>query len=99
MIVMCPARIPGSCGRARILAWAPSKEVLVRNNIGFLGPGLQIEVTNRLCIGHVPTHKSNSVAVIDTSVDQVIAVIPEVCEILCDEWTGVSCPSGLGYIE
>src|SRR6267154_655104 len=28
------------------------------------------------CYVYVPTHKSNSVAVIDTSVDQVIAVIP-----------------------
>ncbi len=28
------------------------------------------------CTVYVPTHKSNSVAVIDTSVDQVIAVIP-----------------------
>src|SRR6266852_2102183 len=101
MIVRHEWRTSWSCGISRIPTWAPSKEVLMRNNIGwFLGPRTQNRGNKSTlhwvlrclalpllaalwCVpaaaqykAYVATHKSNSVAVIDTALNQVVAIVP-----------------------
>src|SRR6267143_113531 len=101
MILTSRGRISRSCGRVRMLAWAPSKEVWVNDD---REPSCDSRVRNRdntliqywllrclalpilaalwwvpaaaQCTAYVPTHKSNSVAVIDTLLDRVVAMIP-----------------------
>src|SRR6266478_8625307 len=101
MILTSRGRISRSCGRVRMLAWAPSKEVWVNDD---REPSCDSRVRSRdntliqywllrclalpilaalwwvpaaaQCTAYVPTHKSNSVAVIDTMLDRVVAVVP-----------------------
>src|ERR1700694_3115987 len=101
MILKRQGRISRSCWKARMLIWAPSKEVLMHNNRGWFWDSRIQNRDNRLsqcwllrclalpmlaalwcvpagaqCTAYVATHKSNSVAVIDTLLDRVVAVIP-----------------------
>src|SRR5229473_2130454 len=101
MILTNRGRISLSCGRVRILAWAPSKEVWVNDDREWSCDSSVRNRDNTLiqywllrclalpilaalwwvpaaaqCTAYVPTHKSNSVAVIDTLLDRVVAVIP-----------------------
>jgi len=47
----------------------------------FLGALVSVPVAAQ-CTAYVPTHKSNSVAVIDTMLDRVIAMVPVQVQLL-----------------